>query len=109
MRDHKSISLESHLAHLPLFAGMSASDIEHIASCSKLIHAEKGDVLFRAGDACTGFHLLVFGQVKLAFTSSQGNEKIVEIIQQGQSFGEAIPHCNSTSEDRNSDCDGCDQ
>ena len=48
MRDHKSISLESHLAHLPLFAGMSASDIEHIASCSKLIHAKKGDVL-RAG------------------------------------------------------------
>ncbi|MBF1163969.1 MAG: cyclic nucleotide-binding domain-containing protein, partial [Dechloromonas agitata] len=96
MRDHKLISLESHLAHLPLFAGMAASDIEHIASCSKLIHAQKGDVLFRAGDACTGFHLLVFGQVKLAFTSSQGNEKIVEIIQQGQSFGEAIMFLDRT-------------
>ncbi len=96
MRDHKLISLESHLAHMPLFAGMAACDIEHIASCSKLIHAQKGDVLFRAGDACTGFHLLVFGQVKLAFTSSQGNEKIVEIIQQGQSFGEAIMFLDRT-------------
>ena len=96
MRDHKSISLESHLAHLPLFAGMAASDIELIARCSELIHAQKGDVLFRAGVACTGFHLLVFGQVKLAFTSSQGNEKIVEIIQQGQSFGEAIMFLDRT-------------
>src|SRR5574343_470054 len=90
MRDHKSISLESHLAHLPLFTSMAVSDIERIASCSKLIHAKKGDVLFHAGDTCTGFHLLVFGQVKLAFTSSQGTEKIVEIVQQGHSFGEAI-------------------
>jgi CRP-like cAMP-binding protein len=34
--------------------------------------------------------LLVYGQIKLAFTSSQGSEKVVEIISQGQSFGEAV-------------------
>lgn len=96
MRDHKTISLESHLAHLSLFTGMPASDIERIASSSKLIHAQKGDVLFHAGDACTGFHLLVFGLVKLAFTSSQGTEKIVEIVRQGQSFGEAIMFLDRT-------------
>lgn len=90
MRDHKPISLESHLASLPLFAGISTGDIERIARSAKLIQARKGDVLFRAGEACTGFHLLVFGQIKLAFTSSQGTEKIVEIVQQGHSFGEAI-------------------
>jgi CRP-like cAMP-binding protein len=33
---------------------------------------------------------LVYGQVKLAFTSPQGSEKVVEILTQGQSFGEAV-------------------
>jgi CRP-like cAMP-binding protein len=32
----------------------------------------------------------VYGQIKLAFTSQQGNEKVVEILSQGQSFGEAV-------------------
>ncbi len=54
------------------------------------MRASKGDILFHKGDPCTGFHLLVYGQIKLAFTSQQGNEKVVEILQQGQSFGEAI-------------------
>lgn len=90
MRDHKPISLENHLANLPLFSDIDIGHIERIAKSARVVHAKKGDVLFRSGDPCTGFHLLVFGQIKLAFTSSQGTEKIVEIVQQGQSFGEAI-------------------
>lgn len=90
MRDHKPISLESHLANLPLFSGMGSEVIKEIARSAQLIYASKGDVLFHAGDKCTGFHLLVFGQVKLAFTSSQGAEKIVEVVQPGHSFGEAL-------------------
>lgn len=89
MRDHKPISLESHLANLPLFTGIATADLERIAQASKLISAPKGNVLMRVGDACLGFHLLVFGQVKLAFTSNQGTEKIVEIVRQGQTFGES--------------------
>lgn len=33
---------------------------------------------------------MVYGQVKLAFTSSQGSEKVVDLIGQGQTFGEAV-------------------
>jgi CRP-like cAMP-binding protein len=54
------------------------------------IRVTKGDTLFRQGDACTGFHVLVYGQIKLGLSSPQGTEKVVEIIQAGQSFGEAI-------------------
>jgi CRP-like cAMP-binding protein len=35
-------------------------------------------------------HLIVYGQVKLAFTSPQGGEKVVDIVGQGQTFGEAV-------------------
>ena len=40
-------------------------------------------------NSCNGFHLLVYGQVKLAIGSSQGAEKVIEIPGQGQVFGEA--------------------
>jgi len=46
--------------------------------------------LCRTGDPCNGFHVVVYGQVKLGFTSPQGIEKVVEIIRPGQSFGEAL-------------------
>jgi CRP-like cAMP-binding protein len=37
-----------------------------------------------------GFYSVVYGQVKLAFASLQGAEKVVDIIAPGQSFGEAM-------------------
>jgi CRP-like cAMP-binding protein len=47
-------------------------------------------MLFQKGDPPRGFYVVVFGQIKLAFPSEQGNEKVVEIIGQYQTFGEAV-------------------
>ena len=90
MQPHHPINVEALLTHIPLFNGLAPEEISRIARSTREIHASKGDILFHKGDACTGFHLLVYGQVKLAFTSQQGSEKVVEILQQGQSFGEAV-------------------
>lgn len=90
MNANHPINIEALLTHVPLFNGLAPEEISRIARATREIHAGKGDILFHKGDPCTGFHLLVYGQVKLAFTSQQGSEKVVEIMQQGQSFGEAI-------------------
>ena len=90
MNAHHPINIEALLTHIPLFNGLAPEEISRIARSTREIHACKGDILFHKGDPCTGFHLLVYGQIKLAFTSQQGGEKVVEILQQGQSFGEAI-------------------
>jgi CRP-like cAMP-binding protein len=50
----------------------------------------RGEIIFHRGDPCVGFHTVVYGQVKLAFTSPQGTEKVIEIIGPGHSFGEAL-------------------
>jgi len=84
------LNTEALLARLPLFNGLAPDEIARIAASARESQAAKGDILFHKGDPCTGFHLVVYGQIKLAFTSAQGNEKVVEIINQGQSFGEAI-------------------
>ncbi|HEX6735504.1 MAG TPA: Crp/Fnr family transcriptional regulator [Azonexus sp.] len=90
MRDYQPINIETHLNHNALFNGLSHEQIATIARGTREIRCQKGDTLFYRGDPCTGFHIVVFGQVKLSFTSTQGVEKIVEVVEQGQSFGEAI-------------------
>ena len=90
MQPRSKLDIPALLSALPLFANMSPSEIARIAEGSRELHAGKGDILFHRGDPNLGFHLLVEGQIKLGFTSAQGNEKVVEIIRPGQSFGEAI-------------------
>lgn len=90
MNSNHPINIEALLSHIPLFNSLAPEEIARIARGTREVHAAKGDILFHKGDPCNGFHLLVYGQMKLAFTSSQGTEKVVEILSQGQSFGEAV-------------------
>jgi len=84
------INIEALLAHVPLFNGLEKSEIARIARGTRQINAARGDTLFHKGDLSTGFHLVVYGQIKLAFTSPQGGEKVVDIFSQGHCFGEAV-------------------
>jgi CRP-like cAMP-binding protein len=69
---------------------MGPAELDRIAAATVPLHFEKGQSIVQCGDPCTGFHVVVYGQVKLAFTSPQGVEKVVEIVRPGQSFGEAL-------------------
>ena len=84
------IKLQAFLANLPMFSEMSTAEIDRIAAATLPFYFEKGQSIVQCGDPCNGFHVVVYGQVKLGFTSPQGIEKVVEIIRPGQSFGEAL-------------------
>jgi len=86
----RPIKIEEFLRNLPLFRDLSADEVERIAASTSQVRLPTGSILFRKGDFCTGFHLIVYGQVKLAFGASDGSEKVVEILGPGQSFGEAV-------------------
>ncbi len=78
------------LMQIPLLNGLSAGEIARFARGVREVKIGKGTVLFHRGDACQGFHFVIDGQVKLAFTSSDGHEKVIEILRPGQTFGEAV-------------------
>jgi CRP-like cAMP-binding protein len=78
------------LKRLPLFNDVTPEELAQIAAATTELHVTKGSMIFRRGDSCDGFHIVIYGQVKLGFTSTQGDEKVVEIISRGQSFGEAL-------------------
>ncbi len=86
----RAIKIEDFLKNLPLFRGLSADEVGRIAAATSQMRAAAGTILFRKGDVCSGFHVIVYGQVKLAFGASDGSEKVVEILGPGQSFGEAV-------------------
>lgn len=78
------------LAHAPIFAGVSRDDLARIAAGTTQVHAERGRILFRRGDECAGFHLVVYGQVKLAVGTAAGAEKVMHLLGPGRTFGEAV-------------------
>ena len=82
------------IKRIPLFSELVAADLERVARYTRERNIARGEVLFQRGDLPHGFYFVVSGQVKLAFSSSQGTEKVVEIIGPMQSFGEAVMFMN---------------
>lgn len=87
MNRHDTISL---LQQVPLLGVLSEPELQRIAAATAQQRAMPGTRLFRRGDACAGFHVVVQGRVKLVLESSDGAEKVMEICGPGQSFGEAV-------------------
>lgn len=86
----RAIKVEEFLRNLPLFRDLTAEEVDRVAASTSQVRMSAGSILFRKGDPCAGFHVIVYGQVKLAFGASDGSEKVVEILGPGQSFGEAV-------------------
>ena len=85
---HKhDLDIPALLGRMPLFSALTADQLVPITAATRERRLAKGEMLFQKGDMPKGFFVIVFGQVKLAFPSSQGNEKVVEIIGPRQSFG----------------------
>ena len=90
MPPSQGVNIEALLSLGLLFSDLEADQLARVWRGALVINALRGDILFHKSDAPTGFYLIVYGQVKLAFTSSQGGEKVVDILNQGQTFGEAV-------------------
>lgn len=90
MSNHSPVSVESLLLRQALFENLTPDDVQRIAKGVRECRLQKGELLFHRGDRSQGFYIVVYGQIKLAFVSAAGNEKVVEVIEAGQSFGEAV-------------------
>lgn len=84
------IDIQTELSRLPMFQALSAEQLEALAKAARERLLAKGEMLFQRGDEARGFFMVVQGQMKLALSSPQGHEKVVEILGPLQSFGEAV-------------------
>jgi CRP-like cAMP-binding protein len=79
-----------YLSVLPLFSDMQPEELQRLALGCRLERVTRGEAVFRIGDPCEEFCVVVIGQVKLCAVSPAGQEKVIEIVGAGQSFGEAL-------------------
>lgn len=93
--DLDQFNIPRYLGSLPLFKHMQDSERERLAAGCRLGRFERGQLVFRAGEPCEGFHVVVLGQVKLFALSPQGSEKIIELCGPGYSFAEAVMFLNA--------------
>ena len=71
-----------------LFKCLSDECFEVISQHSGLISLKKNEILFECGYEASHFFLVRAGQISLFQTSIDGNEKIVDIFESGQTFAE---------------------
>ncbi len=90
MLDTRSFDIPRFLAVLPLFSDIGSPEIERLAKGCQLRRFERSEMVFRIGEPCDSFHVVVVGQVKLFVISPSGQEKVIELVSPGASFAEAL-------------------
>lgn len=88
--DRSVFNIPRFLAVLPLFSDLSPLELERVAQACQLRRLGRGDTLFRYGEPCEEFHVVVSGQIKLFALSPAGQEKVIELVGPGASFAEAL-------------------
>ncbi|MEZ7912935.1 MAG: Crp/Fnr family transcriptional regulator [Propionivibrio sp.] len=96
MQTRTNFDIPALLAQVPLFNSLGDDELARLARGTRELTAARGEILFHKGDAPSGFYLVLDGQVKLALTSARGNEKVVDVIGSGQTFGEAVMFMDAT-------------
>lgn len=74
---------EKLLERFPFFAGLDAARLQALAS-QPVTRAPKGTVLFRPGQPCRGFPLLLEGTVRVSQTSPAGREIVLYHVDAGE-------------------------
>ena len=82
--------LTTTLGNIPLFASLDDDELGVIAHATHHHRLLRGEMLFQKGDPALGFYYLIEGQVKLALLAPDGQEKVIQLIEPGMTFGEAV-------------------
>jgi CRP-like cAMP-binding protein len=88
--DLRAFDLPRYLSVLPLFTDLSPPELQRLAQGCQLRRLARGETVFRVGEPCEEFHVTVTGQIKLFAISPAGQEKVIELVGPGSSFGEAL-------------------
>ena len=78
------------VAHLPLFAGFSAEDLDEILREARSARHAKNSAIFSQGEDAHSFFLLLHGHVRASKTTPTGEQVVVRYVTPGETFGIAM-------------------
>lgn len=78
-----------------LLSHLEAEQLERVSRHAARVTLDAEQLLFSQGDPATRFYLLLKGQIQLFRLSPEGAEKVIEIVNPGQTFAEALMFLNT--------------
>ena len=73
-----------------LFSSLSELQLERVYRHCKLSKLDEAQLLFAQGQAVDYFYMVISGRIKLFRVSPDGQEKVIEIVPEGECFAEAL-------------------
>lgn len=83
------IDLSSFLGELPLFRGLPETVIAEVARAAQVVSSGKGVAVYASGEQPKAFYHVMSGHLKVAVSSPDGGEKVIELLGPRQLFGVA--------------------
>jgi CRP-like cAMP-binding protein len=85
-----TIDLQEALTESHLFSALNEAQLERVRRHAHITDMVEGESLFVQGDKANSFYLVLSGRIKLFRVSPDGKEKVVEIMEPGVCFAEAL-------------------
>lgn len=82
------IDTAAYLRSIEPYQALDPELFDRLVTCARVQRVERGQRLFEQGEVCCGVHVVVSGQLKLAFSSPQGVEKVIGVATPGEGVGE---------------------
>lgn len=73
-----------------IFRGLKAETVEHVIAPATAVMLKPHEWLFRQGQPATAFFIVIDGLVKLFRITSSGDETVIDVLQKGEGFAEAV-------------------
>ena len=73
-----------------LLGELNDEQLDKIKKALRIINLSDGEHLFEQGQSADRFYQVISGQVKLYLISLEGSERVIEVMQEGQTFAEAV-------------------
>jgi CRP-like cAMP-binding protein len=77
------------LSKAAIFNRLSVETLARLSGGTSEVQFNRGSIVFGCGTVATGVYIVASGQLKLCLETPEGVEHVVELIQEGDSFGEA--------------------
>ena len=87
-RGHGNIFHKLKASHL--FASLTDEQLDRVCMHAATTKLTDGQYLFKQGDEVKRFYLVSLGRIKLFCLSSKGQEKIIDMVTEGNMFAEAL-------------------
>ena len=73
-----------------LFSGLDDAQLERVRRHSHVADLLEGESLFYQGDEASSIFLVLSGRIKLSLMSPEGKEKVIDLVEAGSTFAEAL-------------------